>query len=772
MEILGTHIDGIRRKEALDRVRGFLAGEGQHMIVTPNPEILVAAHRDREFRKILNHASLSIPDGFGVVIMSALFDSGVPERITGTDFLDDLMCLADETGYRVCFVGGAHDSVPCAARNHFVKRYPSLQIVHAESGGVVERNDCAWSMDSELLNRIRDAAPTILVIGFGHGKQEQWIADHMKALPSVKVAIGVGGALDFWAGEVRRAPRWMRQMGIEWLWRLAIEPRRWKRMIIAVIIFPYYVFKNRLFNRRTVPWYSLWNWGVKSMKVRVRFAPSPTGFLHIGGLRTAFYNFLFTRRHGGVFILRIEDTDRARFVEGGIENIIRTLGWAGMHWDEGLFLDARGELFEKGDKGPYVQSARLDIYKKYALELVKKGSAYHCFCTSEQLEVMRRNQEAHKEPPRYDKTCTRLSPDEVRARLSSGTPHVIRFNVPTSGETVVFDTIHGEVRFKNELIDDQVLMKSDGFPTYHLANVVDDHLMEITHVIRGDEWLPSMPKHVLLYQAFGWKLPQFAHLPLLLNKDRSKLSKRTGDVAVEEYQKKGYLPEALVNFVALLGWNPTGEREVYTLDELVHAFALEKVNKSGAVVNFEKLKWLNSEYIKKLDLALLTQKTLPWLISSGLLVAEEGSEGYAAVGLGREVSQTYLEAALGLARERLETLGDAPPLLEFLFTRPLYDPNLLMWKKMTPDMVRERLTATKSTLEVISSSGWTKDALERILKEVITRDQLGTGETLWPLRVALTGRGASPSPFDVAAVLGKEETLARIDAALVGINSL
>ncbi len=508
------------------------------------------------------------------------------------------------------------------------------------------------------------------------------------------------------------------------------------------------------------------------MKVRVRFAPSPTGFLHIGGLRTALYNFLFVKRHGGTFTVRIEDTDRTRLVEGGIENILKTLAWAGLDWDEGPYLDVHGKVFEKGNKGPYIQSARLDLYKKYALELVEKGSAYYCFCTSKRLDAMRKEQEERKEPPRYDKTCAHISHDETQSYLASGSPYVIRLNVPASGETVISDIIHGDVHFKNELIDDQVLMKSDGFPTYHLANVVDDHLMEITHVIRGDEWLPSTPKHILLYNAFGWKPPQFAHLPLLLNADRSKLSKRTGDVAVEEYKNKGYLPEALVNFVALLGWNPSGDREVYTPDDLAHSFALEKINKGGAVVNFEKLNWLNGEYIKKLDAAALVEKAIPFLIKDGLLLPEEGSGAYTAVGLGCEVDQSYLERALELARERLEKLEDVSTLVAFLFTRETYDPNTLVWKKMTPETTRDRLCAVRSVLEIVSHDAWTKESLERILKEAIVRDALGTGETLWPLRVALTGRAMSPGPFEVAAVLGKEETLARIDSALVGINSL
>ena len=331
------------------------------------------------------------------------------------------------------------------------------------------------------------------------------------------------------------------------------------------------------------------------MSVRVRFAPSPTGYLHVGGLRTALYNYLFAKKHGGVFILRIEDTDRNRFVDGALESLIRSLENLGLHHDEGPYLDG-DTIVERGDHGPYIQSKRLDMYRHYADELLANGHAYHCFCTSERLEKLRADQTALKQAPRYDKQCLSLSKDEVKRRIEAGEPYVIRLDVAFErGEIVFHDLVRGQVKIHAKDIDDQVLMKSDGFPTYHLANVVDDHLMEISHVIRGEEWLPSTPKHILLYEAFGWEQPEFAHLPLLLNPDKSKLSKRQGDVAVEDYLRKGYLKEALINFVALLGWNPGqgSTQEVFSLEELTFAFDINHVHKAGAVFDLRKLDWLD-----------------------------------------------------------------------------------------------------------------------------------------------------------------------------------
>ena len=325
---------------------------------------------------------------------------------------------------------------------------------------------------------------------------------------------------------------------------------------------------------------------------KVRFAPSPTGYLHVGGLRTALYNYLFAKKNNGTFVLRIEDTDRNRYVEGAVENLIKALNWAGLNYDEGPEIG--------GNYGPYLQSERLDIYKKHADELIEKGKAYYCFCTPERLKELKEEQEKQKLPQaKYDKHCIHLSKDEVDKNLAAGIPKVVRLNVEEN-QTIQFDDIvRDHVEFESNNVDDQVLIKSDSFPTYHLANVVDDHLMRITHVIRGEEWLSSTPKHVLLYDAFGWERPVFAHLPLLLNPDRSKLSKRQGDVAVEDYRDKGFLKEALINFVALLGWNAGDDKEYYYMDELINSFSLERVNKAGAVFDLQKLNWLNAEHLRK-----------------------------------------------------------------------------------------------------------------------------------------------------------------------------
>jgi len=324
---------------------------------------------------------------------------------------------------------------------------------------------------------------------------------------------------------------------------------------------------------------------------RVRFAPSPTGYLHIGGLRTALYNYLFAKNQNGKIILRIEDTDRKRFVEGAVENLLKTLDWAGIDFDEGPEFS--------GENGPYFQSQRLDIYKKYAEELISKDLAYYCFCTPDRLKTLREKQQAQKLPQaKYDKLCLNLSKQEIDDNLNSNVAKVVRLNVNPDQKIIFDDVIRGRVEFDSNNIDDQVLIKSDGFPTYHLANVVDDHLMGITHVIRGEEWLSSTPKHVLLYDYLGWEKPVFAHLPLLLNPDKSKLSKRQGDVAVEDYRDKGYLKEALINFVALLGWNPGDEQEFFTMEELINKFTLERVHKAGAVFNVEKLNWLNAEHLR------------------------------------------------------------------------------------------------------------------------------------------------------------------------------
>ena len=502
-------------------------------------------------------------------------------------------------------------------------------------------------------------------------------------------------------------------------------------------------------------------------KIRVRFAPSPTGYLHVGGLRSALYNYLFAKKQGGEFILRIEDTDRSRFVEGAIESLVTSLDRMGMKYTEGVFLE-NGKLVQRGDVGPYIQSERLEIYKKYAAELIEKKRAYHCFCTAERLEAMRTEQMKNKQAPKYDKQCLSLSDEEISKRKESGEPFVIRLNVLAERGDVVFsDLVRGEVKFNVKDVDDQVLMKSDGFPTYHLANVVDDHLMGITHVIRGEEWLSSTPKHILLYEAFGWEVPQFAHLPLLLNADKSKLSKRQGDVAVEDYLANGYLAEALVNFVALLGWNPGqgATQEIFTLEELVEKFDLAQVHKAGAVFDLKKLDWLNGEYIKRLS----TDELYAQMKDGGFLEKELIADAPEEMR-----TEEYLKRVLAIERERLVKLSDIGEQNLFFFaTDPVYDPKNLNWKENTNEMTKESLSRALDILENLSDEEWMKkEAVEKVLMDAAGEPAHGNlagknrGDFLWPIRFALTGADKSPSPFDCAWVLGKTESLKRIQSAI------
>lgn len=486
-----------------------------------------------------------------------------------------------------------------------------------------------------------------------------------------------------------------------------------------------------------------------SGSVRTRFAPSPTGFLHIGGLRTALYNELLARHEGGAFILRIEDTDRARTVEGGVENICRSLEACGVIPDEGVWLDKKGTIIQRGDPGPYIQSQRLDRYRRYAQDLLRMEKAYCCFCTPERLEKLREEQRAAGLPTMYDGFCRGLTHQEAERRVANGEPHVIRLKLPKTGDVTARDLIRDDVKFDWALIDDQVIMKSDGFPTYHLAATCDDHDMGITHVIRGEEWLPSTPKHLFIYDAFGWTPPKFAHLPLLLNADRSKLSKRQGDVAVQDYLDNGYIPEALVNFVALLGWNPTGDREVYARSELVELFDIAKVNKSGAVFNIEKLDWLNSHYLRTMSAEQYLTLTHPFV--AGL--TDDGS---------------FADRALFLVRDRVVKTKDVIELTKGFFKEQLDYSNVhLTWKTQDANSATERLIAIRDLLKGLSDADCMDAGLvETKIKTLIAEKGWGNGDTLWPLRVALSGQEKSPGPFELIAMYGKARTISRIEDAL------
>ncbi len=461
----------------------------------------------------------------------------------------------------------------------------------------------------------------------------------------------------------------------------------------------------------------------------------------MGGLRTALYNFLFARRHEGAFILRIEDTDRSRFVAGAVENLLETLRWAGLEYDEGPG--------KEGAHGPYVQSERLALYRQHAMRLVDTGNAYYAFDSPEELEAMRKEQERLRLSPRYDRRALKLSPAEVKARLDAGAPAVVRLKVPDNDAVAFDDRIRGHVEFATDQIDDQVLLKSDGYPTYHLANVVDDHLMGITHVIRGEEWLSSTPKHVLLYRSFGWELPEFAHLPLLLNPDKSKLSKRQGDVAVEDYRRRGYLKEALVNFVAFLGWNPGDERELFTLDELIHEFSLERVGKAGAVFNIEKLNWLNFQHLRrKSDREVLA-------------MVKEYLAGNA--GPATSFPDDYLLRVIGAMRERATFVREFVENCPYFFHPPgAYDADVVQkrWKKETPGHLELLLTAFTAL------SGPVQADYEAALRQTAERLGVKQGDLIHPLRLVVTGTGVGPGLFDILFILGKDEVLQRMKTGM------
>jgi glutamyl-tRNA synthetase len=506
-------------------------------------------------------------------------------------------------------------------------------------------------------------------------------------------------------------------------------------------------------------------------KVRVRFAPSPTGYMHVGNFRTALYNYLFAKKIGGDFLIRIEDTDQARFVDGAAEQLLESMNFMGLNWDEGNFLTTNVDAYLKkeatqsatypktveiGAYGPYAQSERTDIYKKYALQLVAEGKAYYCFCEPKRLEEMRGKQQKEKQAPMYDRYClSNITPDQINEKLKESCPAVVRLRVPKDEIVEFDDMIRGKVSFNTSNIDDQVLLKSDGFPTYHLANVVDDHLMRITHVIRGEDWLPSTPKHILLYRAFGWEIPAFAHLPLLLNPDRSKLSKRQGDVAVEDYIKKGYLKESIINFVAMLGWNP-GEgsvQEIFSMEELIEKFELEKVHKAGAVFDIKKLDWINGQYIKKLSTDKLLENALPFFVQK---------EFFKNAAYDKKTDD-YLQKVLTIEKERLVKFSDVGEENIFFFQDISYDKEMLRWKTITDEEIVLSLEKSKMTLDKIAENDW---ALENIEKELLSAAGDKRGDLLWPLRTALTGAQKSPSPFECAWVLGKIEAIKRISKAI------
>ena len=472
---------------------------------------------------------------------------------------------------------------------------------------------------------------------------------------------------------------------------------------------------------------------------RTRFAPSPTGRMHVGNLRTALYAYLLTKHEGGQFILRIEDTDQERYVDGAVDLIYQALEQTGLTYDEGPDKD--------GGVGPYVQSERMasGIYMKYAQKLIEKGEAYYCFCTPERLASLKtRTDEEGAQFAAYDKHCLSLSEEEVEANLKAGKPYVIRLNIPNEGETAFHDEIYGDISVPNEELDDMILIKSDGYPTYNFANVIDDHLMGITHVVRGNEYLSSSPKYNRLYRAFGWEVPVYVHCPLITNEDHQKLSKRSGHASYEDLLAQGFLPEAVVNYVALLGWSPTDNTEVFTLEELVKAFDYTHINKSPAVFDVEKLKWLNGEYFKQMDDEEFYERALPYLKKA--------------------VSGPYdMHNLAEMVKSRILVFPDIDEQLSFVDSLPDYDVELYRHKKMKSDPEKS-LPILQDVIPLIEAqSDFSNDALFELLKGYAQDKGYKNGTVMWPVRVALSGKMSTPGgATQLLELFGKEESLRRL----------
>ena len=475
-------------------------------------------------------------------------------------------------------------------------------------------------------------------------------------------------------------------------------------------------------------------------EVRTRFAPSPTGYLHLGGLRTALYTYLFARRNGGKFVLRIEDTDQEREVPGAVDLIYQSMHLAGLSYDEGPDVG--------GPYGPYIQSQRKEIYREYAWKLVELGAAYPCFCTKERLDEARKAAETRGETFKYDKHCLAIPLSEAKERIAAGEPYVIRQNVPTSGKCGFDDALFGHIEVDCATLDDNVLLKADGMPTYNFANVVDDHLMHITHVMRGTEYLSSAPKYDLLYDAFGWEKPVYVHLPVVMKDQTRKLSKRYGDPSFEDLLRQGYLRDAIINFIALLGWSPRNDREFFTLSELEEIFDLEGLNKSPAIFDVNKLTWMNGEYVRKLPFETYYELAMPWFEQAG-------------------VSGLDTRRLAELMQGRTEVFSQIPQMVRFLAEMPAFDNELYTHKKMKTDaeVAKKALTLVRPVL--LGVTDWTEEALHSAVMAAIAESGMKNGQVLWPLRIAISGQANTPGgAFEIAYLLGKEETLRRLDASL------
>ena len=481
------------------------------------------------------------------------------------------------------------------------------------------------------------------------------------------------------------------------------------------------------------------------MTVRTRFAPSPTGYLHLGGLRTALYTYLFTKKNNGVFILRIEDTDQERLVEGATEKIYKSLKLAGLNWDEGPDVG--------GPVGPYIQSERKDMYLPYAQQLVREGKAYYCFCTKEELAERRAAAEAEGKTWKYDKHCLHLSPEEIQAKLDAGVPYVIRQNIPESGEASFDDVLYGHISVDCSELDDNVLIKADGLPTYNFANVIDDHTMDITHVLRGNEYLSSTPKYNLLYDAFGWEKPVYIHLTPVMADSTRKLSKRHGDPSFEDLLDEGYLKDAVVNYISLVGWNPGDNREFFTMDELIEAFSLEGLSKSPAIFDKNKCRWMNAEYIRRMTPEEFTAAATPWYEKAGIAHMD------------KEILQRNLQP-------RVEVFGELPAMVDFLTRMPEFGEELYFSKKMktNADTARRDLPVIIDTLEKLPE--WTEESVHTALLNLAAEQGVKNGVILWPARIAMAGKLVTPcGAIEIAVLLGREETLRRMKDSLAKLNA-
>jgi len=484
--------------------------------------------------------------------------------------------------------------------------------------------------------------------------------------------------------------------------------------------------------------------------IRVRNVPSPTGVLHIGTVRTALYNYLFAKKNGGILVYRSEDTDRKRSKKKYEENIISGLSKLGILGTEGVHAG--------GEFGPYHQSERISIYREYLKKLLELGHAYYCFCTKEELDKERKEQQKQKLPPRYSGKCRNISMEKAKKRIANGEKAVIRLKIPENQEIIFDDLIRGINKTNTKELADFIIAKNLDQALYNFTVTVDDYLMKITHVIRGEDHIPNTPKQILIYEAFDWKIPQFAHLPLILNQDKSKLSKRKNKVSVDDYLAEGYLPEALINFLALLGWNTADEKEIFSLKELTEAFSLKRVHKGGAVFDLEKLNWLNGYYLRNFELEELIENIFPYLEKAGL-----------------KTDKNKLKKYVPLIHERIKILSEAPDLLRFMLVDELdYEVDLFLHKKMKVDLKMAKTAMEKSLpeLEKIPENEWNQATLEKVLIALVQRLELKNGQILWPLRVALTGEKFSPGVFEIAEVLGKEKSLYRIQKGVEKLQML